>query len=275
MELYFRWQRSKGPMLGWAAGDRGFVAVGREGGERHAWAEVYLPGAAHAELDAAYAHAEREALGLGAAEAVVEIWEDCAADAAAVTARGWSRRRRERYWRLELQAASPRLVAERRAARDRAAAAGFHIASAAELGGVSVYPDLHGLDQRLQLDVPRSTAFVADPFETWLEWMSPPRVVPERVWIGVSEGEPVGFSYLAYRSNGMVETGFTGVLREFRGRGLARALKLETLVQAAALGVEAVETDNDSENAPIIHLNRDLGYREITGVLEFAKDLVG
>ena len=153
------------------------------------------------------------------------------------------------------------------------AAEGLAVVSAAELGGAAIYPALHEVNQTAELDVPRSTGFVPEGFETWREWMSEPRVLAERVWVGVADGRPVGLSYLAYRSNGMVETGFTGVLREFRGRGLARAMKLETLVQAAELGVEAVETDNDSENGPIIHLNQALGYTEITSVLEFAKDL--
>lgn len=56
------------------------------------------------------------------------------------------------------------------------------------------------------------------------------------------------------------------------GKGLARALKLETLVQAIDLGVAAVETDNDSENAPILHINEELGYAEMPGKLEFHRD---
>jgi len=83
---------------------------------------------------------------------------------------------------------------------------------------------------------------------------------------------PVGMSYLDHRA-ALVTTGYTGVLREARGRGVARLLKLETLVQAADNGVEAVETDNDSENAPILHLNEELGYREITGQVQLHKAL--
>jgi hypothetical protein len=41
----------------------------------------------------------------------------------------------------------------------------------------------------------------------------------------------------------------------------------------ADLGVTAVETDNDSENAPILHINEELGYKEIPGKLEFHRKL--
>ena len=41
---------------------------------------------------------------------------------------------------------------------------------------------------------------------------------------------------------------------------MARALKCETLVQAIALGVDRVRTDNDSANTPILHINETMGY---------------
>jgi GNAT superfamily N-acetyltransferase len=97
-------------------------------------------------------------------------------------------------------------------------------------------------------------------------------VLPERVWVAVVEGRPVGLSFLTYRE-GSVETGFTGVLRDHRNKGIARALKLETLCQAVELGVEAVETDNDSQNAPILRLNEEIGYRQVDGQLQFRKAL--
>jgi RimJ/RimL family protein N-acetyltransferase len=276
MELYFGWKREAGPLRGWAFGDRGFVAVAREGEERHAWFEVLLPGGSPSELDRVYAFAEQAGAGLGASEGVLEIWEDCKADLAAVRARGWNQRRRERFWHLELQPARERLEALRSAARARIEAAGLSVAPASELGGEDdVFRALWEVSNLAARDIPRSVAFVPEPYGTWKEWIAPPRVTPDRVWVAVAAGRPVGFSYLAFRSSGLVDTGFTGVLREFRGHGLARALKLETLLQAAELGVEKVETDNDSENAPIIHLNQVLGYTEGVGVLEFAKDLVG
>jgi GNAT superfamily N-acetyltransferase len=117
-------------------------------------------------------------------------------------------------------------------------------------------------------DIPKSVEYIPEPYEEWVVWMRPPAVLPERIWVAVVDGEPVGYSYLAYRSS-VVETGFTGVLREHRGKGIARALKLETLFQAIDLGVTAVETDNDSENAPILHINEDLGYEPMPGKLEF------
>lgn len=67
---------------------------------------------------------------------------------------------------------------------------------------------------------------------------------------------------------------FTGILREYRGRGLAQALKLQTILLAKREGVRYVRTHNDSNNAPMLAVNRKLGYRpepgyyELLGVLD-------
>jgi hypothetical protein len=60
---------------------------------------------------------------------------------------------------------------------------------------------------------------------------------------------------------GVVVTDWTGTARSVRGRGVARALKCETVMQAIALGVDRVRTDNDGQNAPILHINESMGYR--------------
>ena len=71
---------------------------------------------------------------------------------------------------------------------------------------------------------------------------------------------------------GHVVTAWTGTSRAVRGKGVARALKLETIAQAIGLEVESIRTGNDSQNAPILHLNEELGYRPIPGWIQFLKD---
>ncbi|HET9912340.1 MAG TPA: GNAT family N-acetyltransferase [Anaerolineales bacterium] len=58
---------------------------------------------------------------------------------------------------------------------------------------------------------------------------------------------------------------FTGVLREYRGRGLAQALKLQTILLAKKEGVRYVRTHNDSKNRSMLSVNRKLGYRPEPG----------
>jgi GNAT superfamily N-acetyltransferase len=81
-------------------------------------------------------------------------------------------------------------------------------------------------------------------------------------------------SYLAYPPvRGVVWTNYTATHPGYRGRGIARAVKLQTLAQAADLGIPEVRTDNDSENAPMLHINETLGYTTMPGYVSFVKRL--
>lgn len=256
-----------GRPAGWAAATLWNGAVDGEGR-----VALFLAGAGPQHLDQAWAIVEDAAHELGVRLGRASVWEDDAPQLEVLRLRGWEVKRRERFWRLDLTERAERLRELRAAARRRVEAAGLRIATAAELGGEAIYPDLHRVEEATAEDIPRDLPRVPIPYDAWVEWMRPPAVVPERVWLGLSGDRLVGMSYLDY---GMtpVGTAYTGILREHRGAGLARALKLETLVQASELGVAAVETDNDEANAPILHLNEELGYREIPGQVKLHKPL--
>ena len=221
-------------------------------------------------VDEAIAFGEEQGRAMAARRLVFNAWDSRTAVISALKARGWTEERRQRYLRLELQAHAERLRTQREEARARVGQAGISLHTAAELGGEAVYPRLYEVARATYGDVPSSVEYVGTSYEEWLVWEMRAGVHLDRFWVA-SDGERlVGFSFLEFQQN-LVHTGYTGVLREYRGRGIARALKLETLVQAADLGVEAVETDNDFENAPILHLNADLGYDEVMGQVQLHK----
>lgn len=58
------------------------------------------------------------------------------------------------------------------------------------------------------------------------------------------------------------------MLRDYRGRGLAQALKLQTVLLARRAGMRTIRTNNDSLNAPMLAVNRKLGYRPEPGYYE-------
>jgi GNAT superfamily N-acetyltransferase len=234
------------------------------------WLHLIVPGEDEHLLDAAVAFAEAEAEELHPVVLVSPIWQSQAAAIRVLKRRGYQQKRGQRFWRLDLAPNAARLEGLRVKARDKVASHGVRLASAAELGADVVYPVLHAINDAASRDIPSTIPYTPETYETWLGWMQSPWVFPDRVWVAVAEGGPVGYSYLAYRPS-TVMTAFTGVLREHRNKGIAKALKLQTLVQAAELGVHAVETDNDYENAPILHLNEELGYREVASQLEFHK----
>lgn len=71
---------------------------------------------------------------------------------------------------------------------------------------------------------------------------------------------------------GVVQTDWTGTARSARGRGVARA-RVRDRDQAIALGVDRVRTDNDSQNAPILHINAAMGDRLVGEMLQLIKEL--
>lgn len=85
--------------------------------------------------------------------------------------------------------------------------------------------------------------------------------------IALDAGRVVGVSLLclpALPGYG-AETIYTGVLREYRRRGIATALKLLTIQAARDAGVPYMRTNNDFDNPPMLSLNAKLGYRLVQG----------
>ncbi len=67
---------------------------------------------------------------------------------------------------------------------------------------------------------------------------------------------------------------FTGVDGRYRGRKLAQAVKVLALRFARdTLGVNTVRTHHNSQNAPMIAIDRKFGYVETSGITEFEKVL--
>jgi GNAT superfamily N-acetyltransferase len=77
-------------------------------------------------------------------------------------------------------------------------------------------------------------------------------------WVGLSA---VGM----YPADQHAYNAFTGVIREYRGRGLAQALKLQTILLAKKEGMRYIRTHNDSTNRSMLAVNRKLGYKPEPG----------
>lgn len=69
--------------------------------------------------------------------------------------------------------------------------------------------------------------------------------------------------------------GLTGVVRTWRGRGLATALKRHSLARAAARGAVRVTTQNDSTNEAMLAINERLGFERGEAWLSLALELPG
>jgi GNAT superfamily N-acetyltransferase len=123
-------------------------------------------------------------------------------------------------------------------------------------------------------DVPTTVPRVREELASYTRWIAAPEIHRDRFWIARLGEDVVGVSVLAYPPvRGIVGTNWTATSRSVRGRGIARALKCETLAQAIALGVDRVRTGNDAANDPILHLNETMGYRPIPGGIQFLKPI--
>lgn len=84
----------------------------------------------------------------------------------------------------------------------------------------------------------------------------------------------IGMAVLDYYAHvHCMHNAFTGVARSYRGRHIGLALKLLALHNARMHGVDHLYTNNDSANAPMLAINRKLGYQFEPGVYMLSRSL--
>jgi GNAT superfamily N-acetyltransferase len=250
--------------------------VAEEDGEVVGWAHAFIhwqtsvQGAAKGWVAVAEAHRRRgiggrlaaaveDHLERGGARRIETYAHDGSEGHAFAERRGYRVVRRESYSWIDPRTVD---VGEFRALEAAKAAEGFRVGPLEELGDRP--RDLHALDAATTEDVP--AAFPEDDLR-YEEWLEGTLGEPDLDWEGsrvVFTGErPVAFTLLNVdREARRAENDMTGTLAELRGRGLARLVKLSSLVWAAENGIEDVSTGNDASNAAMLAVNRRLGYRE-------------
>ena len=119
-------------------------------------------------------------------------------------------------------------------------------------------------------DVPGYEDEQHEPFEAWLEHdMQGPGDPPEATFVAVAGDEVVGYAKfsLSTTSTKSAYHDLTAVKRDWRGRGIARALKSAQIGWAKANGYEQLRTANDERNTAMRRLNEQLGFRPAIGRL--------
>ncbi len=113
-------------------------------------------------------------------------------------------------------------------------------------------------------DVPAMDAPTDVTFEEWRQdWIDAPSFLADAFFVAIDgEGRWLGMSNLqrSIEDPSFIWQGLTGVRREARGRGLAMALKLETVRHAQRLGVDHIKTWNDQRNRPMLAINEAMGF---------------
>lgn len=111
-------------------------------------------------------------------------------------------------------------------------------------------------------DVPFRSAESSDvSYEDWVREYD--ESAAKKVFaVAFSGGEVVGYSDiwmpLVEGQSAILE--YTAVLKGYRGKGIAFALKVASTAEAAKAGAKAIRTTNDPDNPAILRLNEKMGF---------------
>jgi mycothiol synthase len=157
------------------------------------------------------------------------------------------------------------------------APAGIRFFSYAEAGDTNDNRrKLYALGVTLDRDVPSNDVH-AEPssFEEWQKRFDRPEHDPNALMLAANDtGEWIGISQLGFQEQTNIGWTFlTGVLREYRGLGIAYALKLRAIDAAIARGCGLILTENHEDNAPMRAINKKLGFVPDAPAVSYSKNI--
>ncbi|TMI27779.1 GNAT family N-acetyltransferase [Candidatus Bathyarchaeota archaeon] len=209
----------------------------------------------------------------------VEVWsfarEDMAHSLSFMTKRGFEER--FRTWESRLNPAAVDMSHFSHYS-EKASKAGVEITSLAR--ELEADPDCHKklyeLNQELMSDVPMPESYTPISYEQWLSFdMKDPGLVPEAYAIAKDRSTYIGLSTirrLDKEPHGLFQA-LTGVRREYRGKGIAFAMKLKVIEYAQKNGFERIKTENATTNVPMLGINTRLGFKREVGWIAFSRRL--
>ncbi|MFD8144273.1 GNAT family N-acetyltransferase [Streptomyces sp. NPDC059708] len=135
---------------------------------------------------------------------------------------------------------------------------------------------LYEADAEATADEPGDVPAELDDYREWLDgvWHDP-TLDHELTSVTLVDGEVAAFS--AARTDGRTRysSAMTGTRRAFRGRGLAKLAKADSLRRARAAGYTEAFTGNDTGNGPMLAINAWFGYEICATETRFTKRLGG
>jgi len=157
----------------------------------------------------------------------------------------------------------PRLVLDLTAveAPDIAPPEGIEIVTWAERPDLA--PGIYAVAREAYSDVPDGEDEVMPSFEDWLSMdMQGAGDRPEGTFVALAGDEVVGYAKFHFSSSrpDAASHDMTGVLRAWRRRGIAGALKRAEIAWAKENGYARLVTGNEERNEPIRTLNAQYGY---------------
>jgi hypothetical protein len=225
-----------------------------------------------ARLDALFAAMEERSRSDGTETFTTWTWEDDRLRIDVLEARGFAEERRQRFWELDLVARREKLEAMAAESRAKMREEKIRVLTIDRDTDPDKWKKLWRMSEEAVRDIPTTAPFTEMTFDDFMKWMRSPGLQEDRIWVARDGDAVIGVSMLSYPpKRGVVATDWTGVARAGRGRGVARAVKCETVMQAIALGVDRIRTDNDFKNTPILHINETMGYKRRPDGIQFMR----
>ncbi|MGB8942231.1 MAG: GNAT family N-acetyltransferase [Streptomyces sp.] len=133
---------------------------------------------------------------------------------------------------------------------------------------------LFDLDAETVADEPSDVAAEFTDYAHWLaETWNHPLVNRELTTVAVVDGRPAAFTLARTDGASRYASGMTGTGRAFRGRGLAKLAKNDSLHRARAAGCTEAFTGNDAGNEPMLAINKWFGYEICATEVRHVRDL--
>lgn len=167
---------------------------------------------------------------------------------------------------------------------EKVQASGLQIKSFRELSASRAdhLPQLYDLHNEVEQDVPWHEEIKQFPFEQWKKgYENNPDLLEDGYFVALDGEKYVGVSYLwsSQATDEILYTGFTGVRRAYRLRGIATALKVLAIEYAQSHPTKSgrpvrIRTNNEESN-PMFQINLMLGFKELPAWLAYVKHLDG
>ena len=135
--------------------------------------------------------------------------------------------------------------------------------------------DLHDAEKPMWEDIPWATPMPHWPFDRFRQIVfESGQMIPEASVVAYDGDTIAALTTTAKRESLDGYTWMTGVGRDYRGRGLATAIKVEALSRAKSRGLRAMLTTNDEPNKPMREINAKLGYQALPAHVQLEKPLL-
>lgn len=155
-------------------------------------------------------------------------------------------------------------------------AQGIRLFSFADVGNTPENQQkLYEINRIAAIDDPASLSRTFPAYDVWLRMIPNSSGFEPAGQLLAADGDKfVGLSGISYdEDEGVARTLLSGIHPDYRGRKLVQALKLLAIRYAQACGAKQILTETDERNAPMMAVNRKLGFQSEPGYYALRKDL--